>query len=106
MWSRSWLADAITLLSTEGDHQIPVPLAERAVAVLGGHPFYLQLLGEELTTHEPPYDDVGLKAALQQLLFSPTGDSRCISSSSSTGRSVARVISPPHSMRCVTARCA
>ena len=66
-------ADAVTLLTTESDRPIPPPLAERAVAILGGHPFYLQLLGEELITREPPYDDAALKDALQNLLFSRTG---------------------------------
>jgi AAA+ ATPase superfamily predicted ATPase/Holliday junction resolvase len=66
-------ADAVALLATEGSHQISVALAERAVAVLGGHPFYLQLLGEELTTREPPHDEAALKEAIQSLLFSSTG---------------------------------
>ena len=68
-------AAAIDLLATDGGpgRPIPVPLAERAVAVLGGHPFYLQLLGEALTAREPPYDDAALKDALQELLFSRAG---------------------------------
>jgi Holliday junction resolvase len=67
--------EAVALLADEspGDRKIPRPLAERAVAVLGGHPFYLQLLGEALVAHEPPYDDTTLKSALQELLFSRAG---------------------------------
>ncbi len=48
-------------------------LAARAVDVLGGHPFYLQLFGETLTRAEPPYDEDALKGALGELLFSKTG---------------------------------
>jgi AAA+ ATPase superfamily predicted ATPase/Holliday junction resolvase len=67
--------DAIALLSEQPSDgpRIPVALAERAVAVLGGHPFYLQLLGEALTARKPPYDDAALKDALQDVLFSRTG---------------------------------
>jgi AAA+ ATPase superfamily predicted ATPase len=48
-------------------------LAEKAMSVLGTHPFYLQLFGETLTASEPPYDEAELKAAIQALLFSRTG---------------------------------
>lgn len=67
--------DAIALLTEERTpaRRIPVALAERAVAALGGHPFYLQLIGEALTSREPPYDDAALKDALQEVLFSRTG---------------------------------
>lgn len=67
--------DAIALLTNHpvDRHRIPVAIAERAVAALGGHPFYLQLLGEALTSREPPYDDAALKDALQDVLFSRTG---------------------------------
>jgi AAA+ ATPase superfamily predicted ATPase/Holliday junction resolvase len=68
-------ADAIALLTSDGGPKrpIPLPLAERAVTALGGHPFYLQLFGEVLTAREPPYDDAALKDALQEVLFSRTG---------------------------------
>jgi uncharacterized protein len=67
--------DAVALLTEQraNGHPIPVTLAERAVTALGGHPFYLQLLGEALTAREPPYDDAALKDALQDVLFSRTG---------------------------------
>jgi AAA+ ATPase superfamily predicted ATPase len=55
------------------DRPIPPDLAEHAVDVVGGHPFYLQLLGEALTSGPPPYDLPELKAALQSVLFSRTG---------------------------------
>jgi AAA+ ATPase superfamily predicted ATPase len=47
--------------------------ARRAVEVIGGHPFYLQMLGEVVTSRPPPYDEAALKEALQDLLFSRTG---------------------------------
>jgi AAA+ ATPase superfamily predicted ATPase/Holliday junction resolvase len=67
--------DAIALLTADGGRGRPIPtaLAGRAVTALGGHPFYLQLLGEALTAREPPYDDAALKDALQDVLFSRTG---------------------------------
>ncbi len=49
------------------------PLAERAFDIVGGHPFYLQLLGEALTRQAPGDDDAALKQALQEFLFSATG---------------------------------
>lgn len=66
---------AVALLVEESrpDRPIPRALAERTVAALGGHPFYLQLVGEALTAGEPPYDDSTLKEALQRVLFSDTG---------------------------------
>jgi AAA+ ATPase superfamily predicted ATPase len=67
--------DAVRLLTDAAplDRPVPKPLARRAVDVLGGHPFYLQLLGEGLMEHPPPYDESALKQALQELLFSRTG---------------------------------
>jgi Holliday junction resolvase len=43
------------------------------VDVIGGHPFYVQLLGEALVASGPPLDEQSLKSALQDLLFSRTG---------------------------------
>lgn len=65
---------AIALLteSTEED-AIPRAIAERMVDVIGGHPFYLQILGDALTRQDPPYDAQTLKVALQEELFSRTG---------------------------------
>lgn len=65
---------AIELLrQRDGNPVIPQDIAAKAVTIIGGNPFYLQLLGEALTTqpHAPNADD--LKEALQTLLFSPTG---------------------------------
>src|SRR4029453_18125324 len=68
-------AEAVTLLTEEStpDRPISHDLAIRAVKVLGGHPFYLQLFGEALTAREPPYDEGSLKEALQEVLFSRSG---------------------------------
>jgi AAA+ ATPase superfamily predicted ATPase len=67
--------DAASLLTKGAPEDRPVPgaVAQRAVEILGGHPFYLQLLGERLTSYDPPYDDATLKEALQGLIFSRTG---------------------------------
>ena len=67
--------DAIALLvdaSPEG-RKIPRAVAARIVEVVGGHPFYLQMVGEAFCAEEPPYDDTTLKPVLQNLLFSRTG---------------------------------
>jgi hypothetical protein len=55
------------------EHPIPAEVAELAVDTLGGHPFYLQMLGETLTRFGRTPDLVDLRAALQELVFSPTG---------------------------------
>jgi hypothetical protein len=67
--------DAIALLveSAPPDRPIGRELAGRAVDAVGGHPFYLQLLGETLTGIRPPIDDVALREALGQLAFTRTG---------------------------------
>jgi AAA+ ATPase superfamily predicted ATPase/Holliday junction resolvase len=67
--------DAISLLEHHSPPQRPISheLAARAVETIGGHPFYLQLLGETLTGQRRPPDKNDLKAALQDLLFSRTG---------------------------------
>jgi AAA+ ATPase superfamily predicted ATPase len=67
--------DAVALLAQHSPPEFPIKreLAERAVEVLGGHPFYLQMLGETLTSRGRGPDLEDLKAALQELLFSRTG---------------------------------
>lgn len=67
--------DALRLLveSAPPDRPIPHDVAGRITEILGGHPFYLQLFGEELTALAPPYDETSVKQALQDLLFSRTG---------------------------------
>ena len=66
-------AEQLLIDGAPSERPIPPPLARRAVAAIGGHPFYLQLLGEVLTGSEPPYDQNSLKGAVQELLFSRTG---------------------------------
>ncbi len=67
--------DAIGLLvdAAPPDRSIDRELAGRVVDVVGGHPFYLQIVGETLTAMQPPIDDVAFKEALGQLLFVRTG---------------------------------
>ncbi len=67
--------DGIALLveSAPPDRPISRALAGRAVDAVGGHPFYLQLLGETLTAIPPPLDEVALREALGQLAFTRTG---------------------------------
>ena len=64
--------DLLTRLAPE-DRPIPAALARRVVQLLGGHPFYLQVLGEALVAQPGPYDERSLKEALQATLFSRTG---------------------------------
>lgn len=68
-------ADAVALLvdNAPRGRTIPPALARRAVELFGGHPFYLQLLGEALVSQPGPIDDTGLKQATSDLLFSSTG---------------------------------
>lgn len=67
--------DAKTMLreSAPPGRSIPVAVATRAVEVLGGHPFYLQLFGEVLTSRDPPYDEGLVRQVFSELLFSRTG---------------------------------
>jgi AAA+ ATPase superfamily predicted ATPase len=67
--------EAIGLLIDNAPPERPLSteLAARAVDIFGGHPFYLQLLGEALTRQLPGSDDATFKEALQELLFSRTG---------------------------------
>lgn len=66
---------AVALLVEESPQgrEISAALAEQAFATIGGHPFYLQLLGEAITARPPPYDTRTLKECVQELLFSRTG---------------------------------
>jgi hypothetical protein len=67
--------EALSLLHDHSPAHCPIAaeVAARAVDVLGGHPFYLQMLGEALTARRSAPDLKDLKAALQELLFSRTG---------------------------------
>lgn len=66
---------AAELLRRESHPESPIPpdVAELAVRTIGGFPFYLQLLGEELVERPGIPDHASLKASLQKLLFSRTG---------------------------------
>lgn len=69
--------DGIRLLMGASAPESPIrePLARRIFGLVGGNPFYLQVLGEALTEH-PAWltdEDRALKESLQQVLFSRTG---------------------------------
>jgi len=68
-------ADAIAMLmdAAPPGRRIDRELAGRVVDAIGGHPFYLQIVGETLTAMPPPIDDIAFKEALGQLLFVRTG---------------------------------
>lgn len=68
-------ADAVALLvdSATPGHKVSHALAERAFDTLGGNPFYLQLLGEQLAGLAPPLDEDALKEAVSRLVFHRTG---------------------------------
>ena len=68
-------AHAVELLvqaSSDGPQRITPELARRIFAVVGGSPFYLQIVGEAVT-QESGRADVRLRSALQRVLFSDTG---------------------------------
>ena len=58
--------------SSDGPHRITTALARRIFQVVGGSPFYLQVVGEAVT-QEPGKADARLRGALQRVLFSETG---------------------------------
>ncbi len=67
--------EACQLLTEQAPQERPISaaLADRAVRAIGGHPFYLQIIGETLTVYDPPYSEDDLKAATQDALFSRSG---------------------------------
>jgi len=71
-FSRAHAVQLLTRAAPE-DRPIPQEMAGRAVDIIGGNPFYLQLFGETLTGAPPPYDEAALKDAIQTLVFSRTG---------------------------------
>jgi len=66
---------AVQLLIQEAPdpEAISPELAAAAVALLGHHPFYVQLFGDTLTQEPGPYNEASVKSAMQRLLFSKTG---------------------------------
>jgi hypothetical protein len=65
--------DAMDLVLTAAEGEFSRATAEALYALVGGHPFYLQIVGEELFRAGPPFDDVAIKDAAQRTLFSRTG---------------------------------
>lgn len=68
-------ADAVALLvdSAPPDRAITPALARRVFEVIGGNPFYLQLVGEGLVAQPGPLDETALKQAISDLVFTSTG---------------------------------
>jgi len=68
-------AEAVQMVTQSAPAERPIPerIAKRAVELLGGHPFYLQLFGETLTSKAPPYDDAVMRQTFSELLFQRTG---------------------------------
>jgi AAA+ ATPase superfamily predicted ATPase len=64
------IAEALAMLEDGG---LPQRLAREMIDLLGGHPFYLQILGEELLRGPRPLDRSALKQVMQRVLFSRTG---------------------------------
>lgn len=65
--------DASKMICSASDGQLDRDLAARMIDAVGGHPFYLQVCGEELLRSPPPFDAVALKETIQRVLFSSTG---------------------------------
>jgi hypothetical protein len=68
-------ADATRLLteSSRDATRISDALARRVFAAVGGHPFYLQVVGEALSRRPRGSDERALRETLQEVLFSRTG---------------------------------
>jgi AAA+ ATPase superfamily predicted ATPase/Holliday junction resolvase len=64
-------ADAEELLRRAAP--LPREVVTLAVDVLGGHPFYLQLFGEQLVRHAQPWDLALARQVFSELLFTRTG---------------------------------
>jgi AAA+ ATPase superfamily predicted ATPase/Holliday junction resolvase len=52
--------------------EIPSELIDRLLSLFGPHPFYLQVMGEELSARAP-LDEQALKETVQEVLFNDTG---------------------------------
>jgi len=66
-------ADGEALLLGASEGALSEAVARKLVGVVGGQPFYLQVLGEELLRDGPPFDDAAIKESVQRVLFSRTG---------------------------------
>ena len=71
--------DAYTLLDRGSEGMIPDAVAARTVELTAGHPFYLQVLGEELVALGEPVDESAFREATQRVLFSSVVGLGCTS---------------------------
>ena len=67
------VAERLLIENAPPDRPMPVETAQAAAELMGGHPFYVQMLGDQLTHLAPPYDATALKEAVQGLMFTRTG---------------------------------
>ncbi|MBL8938166.1 MAG: ATP-binding protein [Archangium sp.] len=69
------LDDAVALLlrNAKPARGFGVALARRLAELLGGQPFYLQVVGEALMQAQPPFDEATVRTVLADVLFSRTG---------------------------------
>jgi Holliday junction resolvase len=65
--------DGVKLVVEASEGAVSGEVARRLVGVVGGHPFYLQVLGDELVRGGTPFDDAAVKDTLQKTLFSRAG---------------------------------
>jgi Holliday junction resolvase len=65
--------DAIELVTAASEGALSREIGEALVDAVGGQPFYLQVLGDELLRDGPPFDRDAVKHTLQRTLFSRTG---------------------------------
>lgn len=66
-------ADALALVAEASEHALTPRVARALYDLVGGHPFYLQVLGDALVQQGAPFDDDAIKHAVQRTLFSRTG---------------------------------
>ncbi len=66
-------ATKLLLRNARTPRSFPGTTARRLAQLLGGHPFYLQVVGEELMQAPFPHDDATVRAVLAEVLFSRTG---------------------------------
>ena len=66
-------SDATALLRSASEGAFGDNVVEALLSLAGGHPFYLQVLGDELLRGGAPYDAAAIKDSVQRVLFSRTG---------------------------------
>jgi AAA+ ATPase superfamily predicted ATPase len=65
--------EALQLLGSASEGLLGESAAHALYRAVGGHPFYLQVCGEEILRAGPPFDEAALKETIQRLVFSTSG---------------------------------